>query len=136
MTPDSPNRRSGALELSVAALEREVDELKGHLRHQGDLNQKLVDAFSKSAQTIAIINQTQAKLVKRQGLFLMILMGKLGGGVSELRTLLQAIATNPETPDAFAKAASELDVEIQGWTTDQDAPRWIPEIVGGTDVED
>jgi len=131
MTEESPGDRD-----RIAALEREVEELKAHLRHQGELNQKLAEAFSKSAQTTAIINETQIKLARRQGLFLMILTGQLPGGVTELKTLLQAIAANPETPKSFAKAAKDLDAEIRVWTTDQDKTRWIPEIVGGTDVED
>ena len=131
MTEESPGDRD-----RIAALEREVQELRGHLRHQGELNQKLAEAFSKSAQTTAMINETQTKLARRQGLFLMILTGKLAGGVTELKTLLQAIAANPETPKSFADTAADLDAEIHNWTAGQDEPRWIPEIVGGTDVED
>jgi ABC-type transporter Mla subunit MlaD len=136
MTDESPSDRIDALSRSIVTLEQEIQELKGHLRHQGELNQKLASAFSKSAETTAIINETQTKLARRQGLFLMILTGQLRGGVPELKALLQAIAANPETPASFAEAAADLDAEIQVWTSGQDQARWIPEIVGGTDVED
>lgn len=136
MSDELPSASIDALEQKIAALEQQVQELTGHLRHQGELNQKLADAFSKTAKTTGIINETQLKLARRQGLFLMILAGQLRGGVGELKALLGAIAANPQTPKSFAEAARDLDAEIRLGDADQEQSRWIPEIVGGTDVDD
>jgi phage-related tail protein len=127
--------RIGKLEQAVAALARQVSELRGFLSQQADLNRQLADAMVKSASSSAALKETQQRLASRQELLYMLLGAKAFSGTDELQALLRAISNNPETPKSLADAARELGESMARSTPDREGPRWIPEIVGGTDLE-
>jgi hypothetical protein len=135
MTDESTDARLARLEEESAGLRRQVEEHRAFLRQQGELNRKLAAAIVKSAESAALINDNQQRIARQQELLYLILGAKLFPGAQGLKTLLDAIAANPETPTPFAEAAAGLRDSVTRSTPGHERPRWIPEIVGGTDLE-